>query len=54
METLIPECGLRGPLRAHEALVFEDGPEQRCQGLLVATRMRQRSWLAVTPTEGAS
>lgn len=41
-----PVAGLRGPGDALEAVVFEDGSDRACEGLLVAVRLHQRSALA--------
>jgi thioredoxin reductase len=41
-----PVSGLRGPGAALEAVVFADGAQRPCRGLLIAVRMRQRTPLA--------
>ena len=41
-----PVSGVRGPGDALEAVCFADGSERRCDGLLVAVTLHQRSGLA--------
>jgi thioredoxin reductase len=41
-----PVVGLRGPGDTLTAVVFADGDERRCGGLLVSVTLRQRSRLA--------
>jgi thioredoxin reductase len=41
-----PVSGLRGPGETLEAVVFADGDERPCRGLLIAVRLRQRTAVA--------